>query len=39
VGWGYSKLATVGVIFLFAIAQAPLILKHMPESGGATPKE
>jgi intracellular septation protein len=37
VGWGYAKLATVGVIFLFALAQAPLIIKHMPQTKGSAP--
>jgi intracellular septation protein len=39
VGWGYSKLAAMVAIFLFAIAQVPLILKHAPESQGSTPPQ
>jgi intracellular septation protein len=37
VGWGYAKLATVAVVFLFTLSQMPLILKHHPEAG-APPK-
>jgi intracellular septation protein len=32
VGWGYAKVATVAVVFLFTLAQMPLILKHTPEA-------
>jgi intracellular septation protein len=32
VGWGYAKLATVGIVFVFTLAQMPLILKHQPEA-------
>jgi intracellular septation protein len=32
VGWGYAKLATVGIVFVFTLAQMPLILKHAPEA-------
>jgi intracellular septation protein len=31
VGWGYSKLAAVVAVFVFTLAQMPLILKHTPE--------
>ena len=37
VGWGYAKLATMGVVFLFTLSQMPLILKHTPEATGETP--
>ena len=32
VGWGYAKLATVAVVFLFTLSQMPLILKHHPQA-------
>jgi intracellular septation protein len=31
VGWGWSKLAAVGLVFVFTLTQMPLILKHAPE--------
>lgn len=31
-GWGYAKLATVGIVLVFSLAQMPLILKHQPET-------
>jgi len=37
VGWGYAKLATMGVVFLFTLSQMPLILKHTPEASGEPP--
>ena len=37
VAWGYAKLATMGIVFLFTLAQMPLILKHHPEAGGEAP--
>ena len=37
VGWGYAKLATMGVVFLFTLSQMPLILKHTPEPSGEPP--
>jgi len=37
VGWGYAKLAVVGIIFVFTLTQMPLILKHAPDAQDATP--
>jgi len=37
VGWGYSKLAAVGVVFVFTLAQMPLILKHTPDPSKEPP--
>jgi len=37
VAWGYSKLAFIGLVFLFALAQAPLIMKHTPDEQGPPP--
>jgi len=31
VGWGYSKLAAMVAVFVFTLAQMPLILKHTPD--------
>jgi intracellular septation protein len=39
VGWGYAKLAAVGIVFIFTLTQMPLILKHAPETGAAPPKQ
>jgi intracellular septation protein len=39
VGWGYAKLATMGVVFVFTLLQMPLILKHTPEASEAPPKD
>ena len=38
VGWGWAKLATVAIVFLFTLSQMPLILKHAPEAEAA-PKD
>jgi intracellular septation protein len=35
VGWGYAKLATVGIVFLFTLSQMPLILKHTPDEAAS----
>jgi intracellular septation protein len=35
VGWGWSKVAMMGVLFVFTLTQMPLILKHAPDA--ATP--
>lgn len=37
VGWGYSKLAAVGAVFVFTLAQMPLILKHTPDPSEEPP--
>jgi len=37
VGWGYSKLAAVGAVFVFTLAQMPLILKHTPDPSKEPP--
>jgi len=37
VGWGYAKLATVGIVFLFTLAQMPLVLKHAPDPADSPP--
>lgn len=39
VGWGYAKLATVGIVFLFTVLQMPLILKHHPDAKPSAPSE
>lgn len=37
VGWGYSKLAVMGVVFVFTLAQMPLILKHTADPSEEPP--
>jgi intracellular septation protein len=37
VGWGYAKLGTMGVVFVFTLAQMPLILKHTPDGSENPP--
>ncbi|HKR90541.1 MAG TPA: septation protein IspZ [Phenylobacterium sp.] len=37
VGWGYSKLAAMGAVFVFTLAQMPLILKHTPDPSEEPP--
>jgi intracellular septation protein len=37
VGWGYSKLAVMGAVFVFTLAQMPLILKHTPDPSKEPP--
>jgi intracellular septation protein len=37
VGWGYAKLATIAVVFVFTLSQMPLILKHTPDPSGEQP--
>ena len=37
VGWGYSKLAAMAVVFVFTLAQMPLILKHTPDASENPP--
>ena len=37
VGWGYSKLAAVGAVCVFTLAQMPLILKHTPDPSKEPP--